>query len=56
MLLNWLVEYGEVQSELFEDVFEDSEDSEGDNANGTDSIKIKLNSPIRNFLPIDGGM
>ena len=29
MLLSWLAEYGEVQSELVEDVFDDSEDSEG---------------------------
>ena len=30
MLLSWLAEYGEVQSELVEDVFDDSEDSEGE--------------------------
>ena len=54
MLLSWLAEYGEVQSELVEDVFEDSEDSEGENATGTYSIQIKLNSLIPNFLPFDG--
>ena len=35
MLLSWLAEYGEVKSELVEDVFDDSEDSEGENATGT---------------------
>ena len=54
MLLSWLAEYGEIESELVEDVFDDSEDSEGENATGTYSIKIKLHTPIPNFLPIDG--
>ena len=35
MLLSWLTEYGEVLSELVEDVFEDSKDSEGENATET---------------------
>ena len=38
MLLSWLAEYGEIESELVEDVFDDSEDSEGENATGTYSI------------------
>ena len=46
MLLSCLAEYGEVQSELVEDVFVDSEDSEGENATGTYSIKIKLKTLI----------
>ena len=50
----WLAEYAEVQSELNEDVFENSEDSEGENATRTYSIIIKLNLPIPHFLPIDG--
>ena len=54
MLLSWLAEYGEVQSELVEDAFDDSEDLEGKNSTGTYSIKMKLNTPIPNFLPIDG--
>ena len=47
-------ECGEVQSELVEDVLDDSEYLEGKNATGTYSLKMKLNTPIPNFLPIDG--
>ena len=54
MLLSWLSEYDEVQSELVDHVFKDSEDSEGENATGTYFIQIKLKKPIPNFLPIDG--
>ena len=54
MLLSWLKDYSKEQSELVEDVFKDSEDSEGKNATGTYSIKMKFNTPIPNFLPIDG--
>ena len=40
-------------SELVEDVFDDSEDSEGENTIGTYSININMAMPLPNFLPID---
>ena len=42
MLLSWLTEYGEVLSELVEDVFEDSKDSEGENATETFGVIQQL--------------
>ena len=54
MLLEWLGLYGEILSDLVEDVFEDSEDSEGDNTTGIYSVKMKLNRNIPQLLPIDG--
>ena len=54
MILKWLGKYGEVKSELVEDVFEDGEDSEGENATGIYSVKVKLNQSIPQLLPMDG--
>lgn len=54
MILSWLASYGEIKSELVEDVFEDSEDSEGTNATGVYSVKIKLMNDIPQLLPMDG--
>ena len=54
MLLEWLGLYGEVLSELVEDVFEDSEDSEGENTTGIYSVKMRLNCNIPQLLPIGG--
>ena len=54
MILSWLGTYGEVQSELVEDVFEDSDDSEGTNATGIYSVRVKLNCDIPQLLPMDG--
>ena len=54
MILSWLAAYGTIQSELVEDVFEDSEDSEGTNATGIYSVKIKLANDIPQLLPMDG--
>ncbi len=53
-ILEWLGHYGEILSDLVEDVFEDSEDSEGDNATGIYSVKMKLYSNIPQLLPVDG--
>jgi hypothetical protein len=54
MILEWLGMYGEVLSELVEDVFEDDEDSEGDNTTGIYSVKMGLNCNIPQLLPMDG--
>jgi len=54
MILSWLSLYGEVLSDVVEDVFEDSEDSEGTNATGIYSVKMKLNDNIPQLLPMDG--
>ncbi len=54
MILEWLGLYGEILSDLVEDVFEGSEDSEGDNTTGTYSIKMKLHCNIPQQFPIDG--
>ena len=54
MILSWLSFYGEVLSDLVEDVFEDSEDSEGTNATGIYSVKMKLTDSIPQLLPMDG--
>ena len=52
--MEWLSLYGEILTDLVEDVFEDSEDSEGENTTGIYSVKMKLHSNIPQFLPIDG--
>ena len=54
MILKWLGKFGEVKSDLVEDVFEDGEDSEGENATGIYSVKVKLNHNIPQLLPMDG--
>ena len=54
MILSWLSLYGEVLSDVVEDVFEDSEDSEGTNATGIYSVKMKLTTDIPQLLPMDG--
>ncbi len=54
VILEWLGHYGEVLSELVEDVFEDSEDSEGDNATGIYSVRMRLSRNIPQLLPVDG--
>ena len=53
-LIDFLGHYGEVTSDLVEDVFEDNEDSEGDNATGIYSVKMKLNKAIPQLVPIGG--
>jgi hypothetical protein len=53
MILEWLGMYGEVLSELVEDVFEDDKDSEGDNTTGIYSVKMRLNCNIPQLLPMD---
>ena len=40
MLLSWLGEYVEIKPELMEDVFDDAEDSKGENATGPYSKKL----------------
>ena len=53
MLLSWLAEYGEVQSELVEDVFDDSEDSEGENVTGTyETISWTPNDFMYNYYSL----
>ena len=54
MILSWLGLYGEVLSDLVEDVFEDSEDSEGTNATGIYSVKMRFTNDIPQILPMDG--
>ena len=54
MILEWLGQYGELLTDLVEDVFEDSEDSEGTNTTGIYSVKMKLNYNIPQLLPVDG--
>ena len=54
MILAWLRQYGEVLSELVEDVFEDNEDYEGTNATGIYSVKMKLFHNIPQLLPMAG--
>jgi hypothetical protein len=54
VILEWLGLYGEVISDLVEDVFEDSEDSESDNTTGIYSVKMRLNQNIPQLLLIDG--
>ena len=53
-ITDFLGNYGEVVSELVEDVFEDEEDSEGANATGIYSVKVKMNSSIPQLVPLDG--
>jgi hypothetical protein len=53
-LIDFLGNYGEVTSDLVEDVFEDEENSEGDNATGIYSVKMKLNKAIPQLVPIGG--
>ena len=54
MILQWLGLYGEVLSDLVEDVFDDSEDSEADNTTGIYSVKMKMRCNIPQLLPIHG--
>ena len=53
-IIKWLNLYGEVKSDLVEDVFEDGEDSEGENATGIYAVKVKLTHNIPQLLPMDG--
>ena len=53
-IINFLGHYGEVTSDLVEDVFEDEENSEGDNATGIYSVKVKLARAIPQLVPIGG--
>jgi hypothetical protein len=53
-IVNFLSHYGEVTTDLVEDVFEDEENSEGDNATGIYSVKVKLNKAIPQLVPIGG--
>ena len=54
LILAWLRQYGEILSDLVEDVFEDNEDSEGTNATGIYSVKMKLFHNIPQLLPMAG--
>jgi hypothetical protein len=54
VILEWLGLYGDVLTDLVEDVFEDSEDSEGENTTGIYSVKMRLNQNIPQLLPVDG--
>ena len=53
-IMNFLGHYGEVKTDLVEDVFEDEEDSEGTNATGIYSVKVKLEKAIPQLVPIGG--
>ncbi len=52
-IVKWLNLYGEVKSDLFENVFEDGEDLEGQNAFRIYSVKVKLNHNIPQLIPLD---
>jgi hypothetical protein len=54
IIMRWLENYGEIVSEIVEDVFEDEEDSEGTNATGIYAVKMKLTNSIPQLLPMDG--
>ena len=53
-IISFLEHYGEVLSEMVEDVFEDDEDSDGVNATGIYSIKMRLTRNIPQMVPLDG--
>ena len=54
VIIGALSHYGEILTDLVEDVFEDEEDSEGTNATGIYSIKMRLEKHIPQLLPLDG--
>ena len=54
VILGALSHYGEILTDMVEDTFEDEEDSEGTNATGIYSIKMRLEKHIPQLLPLDG--
>ena len=58
VLLNFLAFYGEIKSEITEDLFDDGSNPEleadGTNRTGTYSVKIQIKKPIPQLLPILG--
>ena len=57
-ILNWLVLFGEVLSEITEELFEDATDPECSNlppiGNGNYLVKMRLTKDLPNWMPIYG--
>ena len=52
-IVSILDQCGEILSLLVEDMFDDEEDSEGTNATGIFSVKMRLGRHIPQFIPVD---
>ncbi len=55
-IIAWLSSFGEIKSELTEDVYEESDDSENDMPleNGIYSIRMKIKKDMLQFMPMHG--
>jgi hypothetical protein len=53
-ILQWLSHYGEVTSNLEEDVFRDEVETDGNNRTGNYTVMMKLEKPIPQLLPMCG--
>ena len=53
-ILSWLELYGEVQSDVVEDCFDDDSEDDGTNRTGIYSVKMKLDMDIPQLLPMAG--
>jgi hypothetical protein len=55
-IIAWLSSFGEIKSELTEDVYEESDDSENDMplGNGIYSVRMKLERDMPQFMPMHG--
>ena len=53
-ILTWLSHYGEIKSELEEDLFKDSNETQGNNRTGNYSIMMVLEHKIPQLIPMNG--
>jgi hypothetical protein len=55
-IIAWLSSFGEIKSELTEDVYEESDDSENDMplGNGIYSVRMKIERDMPQFIPMHG--
>jgi hypothetical protein len=55
-IISWLSNFGEIKSELTEDVYEESDDSENDMplGNGIYSVRMKIARDMPQFIPMHG--
>ena len=55
-IIAWLSNFGEIKSELTEDVYEESDDSDNDMplGNGIYSVRMKIEKDMPQFLPMQG--
>jgi hypothetical protein len=55
-IIAWLSSFGEIKSELTEDVYEESDDSENDMplGNGIYSVRMKIERDMPQFMPMHG--